>query len=56
MFLNMIIFIKQKIINTCLNDTSCFAVYRWEELNKLTLKIELIIYTMIKLKILMQSS
>ena len=38
-FLNiMIIFIKLKIIDTCLKDTSCFARYKMREIKQINIK------------------
>ena len=34
--------------NTC-TKTDIYEIYKWEKLNKLTLKIELVIFTTIKL-------
>ena len=34
----MIIFIKLKIINTCLKDTSCFARYKMREIKQINIK------------------
>ena len=43
-------FIIQKINHTYVSkDTSCFATYKMGAVNKLTLKMELIIFTMISL-------
>ena len=39
MFLDMVIFIKQKIINTsCLEDTSCFAMYKMGVVKQIDIK------------------
>ena len=39
MFLDMVIFINQKIINTsCLEDTSCFAMYKMGVVKQIDIK------------------